>query len=66
MDIKLTIYGCRGLKDVQTLGTQDPYVYVQYGKTSFKTKTVNDGGITCGIFIISGFSMEPRFFSNSQ
>lgn len=49
MDIKLTVFGARDLTDVQTLGTQDPYVFVEYGKTKFRTRTINDGGTKCGI-----------------
>lgn len=49
MEIKLTVYSVRDLKDVQTIGKQDPYVYIEYGKITFRTRTIKDGGSSCGI-----------------
>lgn len=59
MDLDITVYSSRSLRDVQSIGKQDPYVVIRVGKKKFQTKTCTDAGTSCCIyFIIYLYSLE--------
>jgi Ca2+-dependent lipid-binding protein len=42
--LSVKLFGARNLKDVQTIGKQDPFCVVKCGKESFHSQPHNDGG----------------------
>ena len=42
--LHILVVSARGLNDVQTFGTQDPYVKIVSGSRQFKTKVHDNGG----------------------
>ncbi|XP_042011248.1 elicitor-responsive protein 1-like [Salvia splendens] len=42
--LEVTVVGCNKLKDTEWISRQDPYVFLEYGSTKFRTRTCTDGG----------------------
>ncbi|KAL1534580.1 hypothetical protein AAHA92_30746 [Salvia divinorum] len=42
--LEVTVVGCNKLKDTEWISRQDPYVFIEYGSTKFRTRTCTDGG----------------------
>ncbi|XP_010246670.1 PREDICTED: elicitor-responsive protein 3-like [Nelumbo nucifera] len=44
LQLEVTVVGCTRLKDTEWISRQDPYVFIEYGNTRFRTRTSTDGG----------------------
>ncbi|KAG0473419.1 hypothetical protein HPP92_015276 [Vanilla planifolia] len=42
--LDVTVVGCSKLKDTEWISRQDPYVFLEYATTKFRTRTCTDGG----------------------
>ncbi|XP_047950715.1 elicitor-responsive protein 3 [Salvia hispanica] len=42
--LEVTVVGCNKLKDTEWISRQDPYVFLEYGSSKFRTRTCTDGG----------------------
>lgn len=52
MELDVTVCSARNLRNVQSLGKQDPFVVVKVGKSKFQTKTCKDAGTSCCIYYL--------------
>ncbi|KAJ8493699.1 hypothetical protein OPV22_015420 [Ensete ventricosum] len=42
--LEVTVVGCSKLKDTEWISRQDPYVFLEYATTKFRTRPCTDGG----------------------